>query len=168
MRTLTLRGLAAHKRRLFSTMLAVLLGVAFMAGSLIFTDTMRASLSGVYQDAERNTDTLVRGPATIETGYGVQHAPVDGSLIDDVEAVPGVAGAAARIEGFAQVLDKNGESIDDLAWGATPMGAAWSDNERLNPFQLVDGRGPQAADEVVVDRSIADNANCRSATRRRC
>ncbi len=158
MRTLTLRGLAAHKRRLFSTMLAVLLGVAFMAGSLIFTDTMRASLSGVYQDAERNTDTLVRGPATIETGYGVQHAPVDGSLIDDVEAVPGVAGAAARIEGFAQVLDKNGESIDDLAWGATPMGAAWSDNERLNPFQLVDGRGPQAADEVVVDRSIADNA----------
>ena len=51
MRTLTLRGLAAHKRRLFSTMLAVLLGVAFMAGSLIFTDTMRASLSGVYQDA---------------------------------------------------------------------------------------------------------------------
>ena len=105
MLTLTLRGLRSHKRRLVSTVVAVLLGVAFMAGSMVFTDTMRASLAGVFADAERQTDALVRGPATIEGFNGTQHAPVDrvrgrarSPRIDGVEHV------AARVEGYAQVV----------------------------------------------------------------
>jgi putative ABC transport system permease protein len=78
MRRYALRGILAHKRRLLSTATAVLLGVAFMAGSLVFTDTMKASLSGAFQDGERSTDVLVRGPVTITTGQGIQHAPVPG------------------------------------------------------------------------------------------
>ncbi len=86
MLTLTLRGLRSHKRRLVSTVVAVLLGVAFMAGSMVFTDTMRASLAGVFADAERQTDALVRGPATIEGFNGTQHAPVDESLVERIAA----------------------------------------------------------------------------------
>ncbi|HEX7189594.1 MAG TPA: FtsX-like permease family protein, partial [Actinomycetes bacterium] len=156
MLALTLRGLAAHKRRLVSTVLAVLLGVAFMAGSLIFTDTMRATLSGAFADAERGTDALVRGPATIEGFGGTKYAPVDDSLVDEVAALPGVAGVAARVEGFAQVVDEDGKAVDDIGMGAAPAGAAWTDVAALNPFELVAGRGPQQDDEVVVDRSLAD------------
>ncbi|HEU4911353.1 MAG TPA: FtsX-like permease family protein [Actinomycetes bacterium] len=156
MLSLTLRGLAAHKRRLVSTVLAVLLGVAFMAGSLIFTDTMGATLSGVYANAERGTDVLVRGPATIEGGYGMAHAPVADTVADEVAALPGVAAVAPRVEGYAQVVDSDGKAVDDIGMGAAPAGAAWTEVESLNPFRLVDGRGPQADDEVVVDRSLAE------------
>ena len=141
MLALTLRGLAAHKRRLVCTVLAVLLGVAFMAGSLIFTDTMKASLSGAFADAERSTDALVRGPATIEGFNGTQHAPVDEALVDRVAAVAGVAGVAPRVEGFAQVVGKDGKPVDDIGMGAAPAGAAWTDVAALNPFDLVGRSG---------------------------
>ena len=159
MLTLTLRGLRSHKRRLVGTVLAVLLGVGFMAGSLIFTDTMRASFSGVYADAERDTDALVRGPATIDAYTGTQRAPVDAALIERVAAVPGVAGVASRVEGFAQVLDADGKTVDDISAGAAPAGAAWTDVDALNPFDLVAGRGPRTSDEVVIDRSLADEVD---------
>jgi putative ABC transport system permease protein len=157
--TLTLRGLAMHKRRLVSTVVAVLLGVAFMAGSMVFTDTMKASLSGVFQDAERETDALVRGPVTIEAFNGAQHAPVDEALVEQVAAVPGVEQVAARVEGYAQVVGRDGKPVDDIGMGAAPAGAAWTEAESLNPFQLAAGRGPVADDEVVVDRSLADEAD---------
>ena len=159
MRRYALRGILAHKRRLLSTVTAVLLGVAFMAGSLVFTDTMKASLSGAFQDGERSTDVLVRGPVTITTGQGTQHAPVPADLAADLAAVDGVAAVAPRLEGFAQVLGTDGKPVDDLSGGAAPSGAAWAADERLNPFELVDGRAPRGADEVVVDRSTADAAN---------
>jgi len=153
-----MRGLAAHKRRLVSTVIAVLLGVAFMAGSLIFTDTMKQSLAGVYAEAEQGTDAVVRGPEVFEGAYGTNHEPVDASLVRRVAAVEGVAGVAPRIEGYAQVLGRDGEPIDDITKGGMPAGAAWSDVESLNPFRLVDGSAPAADSEVVVDRSVADAA----------
>jgi putative ABC transport system permease protein len=159
MRRYALRGILAHKRRLLSTVTAVLLGVAFMAGSLVFTDTMKASLSGAFQDGERSTDVLVRGPVTITTGQGTQHAPVPAGLAADLAAVDGVAAVAPRLEGFAQVLGTDGKPVDDLSGGAAPSGEAWAADERLNPFELVAGRAPRGADEVVVDRSTADAAD---------
>ena len=110
MLALTLRGLATHKRRLVSTVIAILLGVAFMAGSMVFTDTMRATLSGVYTDAEQGTDALVRGPSTIEGFAGTLHAPVPAAVADQVAAVPGVERVAPR--------------VTPTAWSSSPT--AWS------------------------------------------
>ena len=152
---LTVRGLMAHKRRLLSTCVAVLLGVAFMSGSMVFTDTMRAAFSGAFQDEERSTDVLVRGPVTIANDAGDQRQPVPVSLADRIAAVDGVAAVAPRVEGFAQVLGRDGEPLESLNNGATPAGAAWTADEELNPFALVTGRAPRSDDEVVVDRSIA-------------
>ena len=119
---LTLRGLMAHKRRLLSTCVAVLLGVAFMSGSLVFTDTMRAAFSGAFQDEERSTDVLVRGPVTLTNDAGDQRQPVPAALADRIAAVDGVAAVAPRIEGFAQVLGRDGKPLESLNNGATPGG----------------------------------------------
>ena len=159
MLALTLRGLTTHKRRLVSTVIAILLGVAFMAGSMVFTDTMRATLSGVYTDAEQGTDALVRGPSTIEGFAGTLHQPVSEATADRVAAVPGVARVAPRVEGYAQVVDADGKAIDDISMGAAPAGMAWTDAAELNPFELTTGRGPRTSDEVVVDKSLADEAD---------
>ena len=158
---LTLRGLLAHKRRLASTVLAILLGVAFMAGSRILTDTMSASLSGVFVDSERTTDVQVRGAVAFDASAGAIRGPVPAAVVDKVAAVPGVAGVAPRIEGFAQVLGSDGKPVGDLAKGAAPVGAAWATDPQLNPFRLVAGRAPAADDEVVVDKGTAESASLR-------
>lgn len=156
---LTLRGLRAHKRRLLSTLLAVVLGVAFMAGSRVLTDTMAASLSGVLTDAEGRTDVLVRAEAAFDGWNGDVRGPLPADLVDRLAEVEGVLAVAPRIEGFAQVLGSDGKPVDDLASGAAPVGQAWTDDEALNPFRLAEGRAPSAADEVVVDRRTATKAD---------
>ena len=62
----SLKGLWAHKRRLFGSVFAVLLGVAFLAGTLVLGDTMRAGFSDLFSEANRGTDAVVR--STTEVG----------------------------------------------------------------------------------------------------
>src|SRR4051794_16768497 len=156
---LTLRGLVAHRRRLLSTMLAILLGVSFMAGSRILTDSMKSTLSGVFVDSERTTDVQVRGQLAFDYNGAEQRAAVPDSVIAKVAAVDGVAAVAPRIEGFAQVVDSKGEPVGNLADGAAPVGAAWAEDSHLNPFHLTSGRAPRADDEVVIDAGTAKSAH---------
>ena len=88
MLTLTLRGLATHKRRLVSTVVAILLGVAFMAGSMVFTDTMRASLAGVFADAEQGPTRWSAGRPPSRASAARSTSRCDESLVDEVAAVP--------------------------------------------------------------------------------
>ena len=67
---LTIKELAAHKLRLLATAFAVLLGVAFMAGTLVFTDTIGATFDSVLADANDGVDAYVRTPSLIDLGYG--------------------------------------------------------------------------------------------------
>src|SRR3954468_21554386 len=158
---LTLRGLVAHRRRLVSTMLAILLGVSFMAGSRILTDTMKSTLSGVFVDSERTTDVQVRGELAFDYYGAEQRAAVPDSVVAKVAAVDGVAAVAPRIEGFAQVVDSKGKPVGNLSDGDAPVGAAWAEDSDLNPFHLTSGRAPRADDEVVIDAGTAKSGHLR-------
>jgi putative ABC transport system permease protein len=157
----TLRGLMAHKRRLLSTMIAVLLGVSFMAGSRILTDTMKSSLAGVYVDSERTTDVQVRGAVAFDGSAGAVHGVVPGRVVDTIRQVDGVAAVAPRVEAFAQIQGSNGKPVGDLSKGAAPVGAAWTEDAELNPFHLVDGRAPRTDNEVVIDKDTAKTGHLR-------
>ena len=58
---LALRSVLSRKRRLVSTALAVVLGVAFLSGTLVFTDTMRRTFDDLFADIYRDIDTVVTG-----------------------------------------------------------------------------------------------------------
>ena len=57
---LTLKGLWAHKLRFVLTGLAVILGVAFMAGTMILTDTMGKTFDGLFATTNEGIDVVVR------------------------------------------------------------------------------------------------------------
>src|SRR5687767_13230553 len=99
----TLRGLAAHKFRLLSTALSVLLGVAFMAGTFVLTDTLDRSLDKVFVDAEKGTDAFVRGEATVSAAEGIGHGRISAALAGQIKRVDGVAAVAPRVQGYAQL-----------------------------------------------------------------
>ena len=56
----SLKGLWAHKRRLFGTVFAVVLGVAFLVGTLVLGDTMRAGFDDLFTEVNAGTDAVVR------------------------------------------------------------------------------------------------------------
>jgi putative ABC transport system permease protein len=137
----TLRQLMERKLRLLTTGVAIALGVAFMAGTLILTDTLERSFGRLFADANAGRDAYVRSDVVSPDG---QRSRLDAALLADVRAVPGVAAAHPAVEGFAQLVD-----------GDPAAGRSWTADDRLNPFELVDGRAPATDDEIVVDRATA-------------
>ena len=153
--TMTLKELAARKLRLLSTALAVLLGVAFMAGTLVFTDTIGATFDSVLADANEGVDVYVRTPSPIDLGYGEPGPRLDASLVDTVSAVDGVSQTAVVINGYAQIVGPDGEPVGDLAKHPA-FAANWVSVPDLNPYTLVAGTAPAHAGEIVIDKATAD------------
>ena len=153
------KNLAARKLRLLITSFAVLLGVAFMAGTLVFTDTIGATFDNLLADVNKGTDGYIRAGAAFDDELlGEQRQRIDSTLVDTVSAVDGVAAAAGHIEAYAQLVGSDGELVGNPGMGAPVLGEAWIADDALNPFDLVDGRAPAASDEVVIDRASADDA----------
>ena len=85
----TLKGLAAHKLRFVLTAVAVMIGIAFLSGTLVFTDTIRKTFDDLFADIYRNTDAVVRAPTVFETNFGDQRARVPASTLDAGACGPG-------------------------------------------------------------------------------
>ncbi|HEX2272768.1 MAG TPA: FtsX-like permease family protein, partial [Acidimicrobiales bacterium] len=159
----TVKGLLAHKLRLAATALAVMLGVAFMAGTLVLTDTISRTFDDLFGDVFADTDAVVRQEAafTAPQGEGAQRGRVDASLVGIIAAVDGVALAEGNVQGYARLVGKDGEPIGDPEMGAPTFGANWSDSDELDPFTLVEGTPPRADTEVVIDKKSADDGKLR-------
>ncbi len=152
----TLKTLSARKLRLFTTSFAVLLGVAFMAGTLVLTDTIGKTFDKLFADANKGTDAYVRAEAAFDSEwFGDQRPRLDTSLVDQINGLDGVATAEGTIEAYAQLVDKAGKPIGNPNMGAPVVGAVWLTNDDLNPFALTSGRAPQTGNEVVIDKGSA-------------
>ncbi|MFD5256792.1 ABC transporter permease [Streptomyces bobili] len=159
--SLSASSLRARKRRFAGTFLAVLLGVAFLAGTLVMGDTLRASFDSLFGNATAGTDAVVRGADTITTpgeSQGVRK-PVGTALVGTVEAVPGVAAAAPDIKGAGQLVGRDGEPIGGQ--GPPTLAGNWIDDPDLNPYRLAEGRAPARSGEVVVNRGAAEKGGLR-------
>jgi putative ABC transport system permease protein len=157
---LTLRGLWSRKLRTALTFVVVMLGVSLMAGTLVLTDTIKQTFDDLFADVNRGTDVYVRGVTQFESSFGETQRPrLDDTIVEDIEAVDGVAVAEPSVQGYAQIIDKDGEPIGDPGFGPPTFGGNWSTVDELNPFTLVEGgRAPDADDDVVIDKRSADDA----------
>ena len=151
-----LTGLWSRKRRLFGTVTAVVLGVAFLAATLVIGDTQRADFSQAFTTANAGTDVIVRSASKID-GENSVRGLIDAGLVDQVAAADGVAKAVPSIEGTATILGSDGNRIGGD--GPPTVAANWVDDPELNPYRLAEGRAPAADDEVVIDRATAENGD---------
>ena len=153
----TLKTISAHKRRLLATSSAVVLGVAFLAGTLVLTDTMRSGVSDTFAEANAGTDALVRSATEVGTGEIIDRGLLDAGLVDDIAAVDGVAAAVPEIEGIGQIVGSDG---DPLGGNGPPTSAGnWIADPHVNPWDVAEGRAPEAPGEVVIDRAAADDGD---------
>ena len=154
-------GLFARKRRLFTTALAVTLGVALTAGTLVLTNTMTKIFNDLSATVYKGTDAVVRAKSVFSgpMGSGAQRPLISASLVRTLSRVPGVVAAEGNALGYAQLIGKDGKPIGNPASGAPTLGGNWSTVSRLNPFTLVAGHPPQAADQVVIDKKSAQDGH---------
>src|SRR6266508_3658263 len=153
----TISGLVARKLRLFATAFAVLLGVAFMAGTFVLTDTIAKTFHDLFGSVYVHTDAVVRSRAALEPAeFEAQRPRVDAALVRTVTGVPGVRAAEGNVFDYAQLVNEQGKAVGKAE---TAYGLNWNQVGGLNPFTLVAGRAPQADDEVVINKDAADGGN---------
>ncbi len=152
----SLKGIMAHKLRLFLTALAVVLGVAFVAGTFVLTDTINKTFDTLFTEISAGTDLTVRAVSGFGDDAGgfdtASRDTVPASLIDTVRRTPGVQAADGTVTGYAQFVDKEGKAV--ASGGAPTLGFNWTE-PGLSPLQLRSGREPQRDGEVVVDAVTA-------------
>ena len=130
--------------------MAIILGVAFIAGSYVFTDTLKAAFDVLFEQ-ESNVDVVVR--ADVQFGFDTGRVPA--SLVEVVAGVAGVERVLPSVQGTAQPLDKDGEPIGGT--GPPNLALSWTEAEaELTEVVLRDGRAPQGPREVAIDVFTAD------------
>ncbi len=152
--TIARRSITSHKRRFAGTFFAVFLGIAFLAGTLVFGDTARDSFSQIFTDGNAGTDVVVRGADSLGSEELAVRRPVPESLIDDIRAVPGVAAAEPSIEGMGQLVGADGTILGGD--GPPTLAGNWIEDPELNPHRIVEGRAPQEPHEAVIDGVTAE------------
>jgi len=151
----TLKGLLAHKFRLAATALAIVLGVSFVAGTYVLTDTINATFTNLFDEVTKGIDVAVRSRDVFTGQMGEVRDPIPEEVLNEVKAVDGVKVAEGSVTGFAQFVDKDGKPV--TTGGAPTLGVSISSAPELQAGTTVrSGRLPSGPDEMVVDAQTAD------------
>ncbi|MFF3404163.1 ABC transporter permease [Streptomyces sp. NPDC002659] len=149
-----LRNVLAHKARLLMTVLAVMLGVAFVSGTLVFTDT----LGNAYRNQSAKSYDNV---AVAVTTYADQNDPgIDTKTLEKIRGLDGVAGATGRVSGFAGVADQDGKLIGN-GWSNTGANFAPGKDGKDPAYTFTDGSGPVQDSQIALDEDSADKGKYR-------
>lgn len=146
----TLRSLLARKLRLLLSGLAVVLGVAFVSGTFVLTDTLGKVFDELFTDVSAGTSVSVRGVSALDGGAP---PPVDAALLEQVREVEGVEEAVGRVTGYAELV-VDGKPVD--SGGAPSIGVDLQPGTSLETLTLLDGEAPSGPDEVAVDGATAE------------
>ncbi|MFF5129872.1 ABC transporter permease [Streptomyces syringium] len=149
----SLRNFVAHKGRMALSAVAVLLSVAFVCGTLVFTDTMSATFDKLF--ASTVSDVSVAAPKNDDAQQTGRPQTVPASLKAKLAAADGVA----KVEPHATnqqitAADARNKNIGPTS-GAPTVGTNWSDSQKKS-VDITSGHEPRGATEVVLDSDTAD------------
>ena len=148
---LSIKNVMARKGRLFLTAFAVIMGTAFLAGSFVFTDTIKRTFDNLFADVYKDTDAYVRSSNVIKGSFGSKiRGTLPSSVVGEVAAVPGVKQAEPDVSGLAIVIGQDGKKIGGN--GPPQLGGNYHGGE-LSPWKISEGREPTVDGEVVLDRA---------------
>ena len=148
MRQVALRGLRARPLRTFLTAMSVVLGVAMISGTYVFTDTINKSFSEVFAQANAGTDIVV-APKEVDEAFSGDRPPLSDALIAKVRAVDGVREVAGGVEGNISIRTSDGDKVGgsiNLVIAVQP--------EPLDPLRFVSGRPPSAPTEAALSAKV--------------
>ncbi|MCS0637874.1 ABC transporter permease [Streptomyces sp. LP05-1] len=153
-----LRNVLAHKARLLMTVLAVMLGVAFVSGTLVFTDTLSNAFR--KQSAKSYDDVAVAVTSYADPDDSKAEPGLSQKTADKVGRLDGVASVSGRVSGFAGVADPDGKLIGS-GWSNKGGNFAPAANGKDPSYAFGEGRGPVGADQIALDQETATKGKYR-------
>ncbi|MFC9703198.1 ABC transporter permease [Streptomyces sp. NPDC056943] len=152
----SLRNFLAHKGRMALSAVAVLLSVAFVSGTLVFTDTMNTTFDKLFASTASDVSVSPKGAAADdESPQTGRPEALPASLVEQVRKTEGVQAAVGAIASTSvTVVDAENKNVGPTS-GAPTIALNWSPNE-LRSVELVDGHEPRGPTDVVVDGATAE------------
>ncbi|MEV1081075.1 FtsX-like permease family protein [Streptomyces sp. NPDC050211] len=147
-----LRNVLAHKARLLMTVLAVMLGVAFVSGTLVFADTLSNAFRN--QSAKSYDDVAVSITSYANTDDAKEEPGLSRKTLDKVSAVDGVAAVSGRVDGFAGVADPDGKLIG-VGWSNKGSNFAPGKDGKDPAYTFTEGSGPVKDGQIALDKESA-------------
>jgi putative ABC transport system permease protein len=149
----TLAGLRLHKSRYVTTVLAILLGVMFVSGTMVFADTLNASYEKSVMGSATSVDAIAvptepeSDPESTEPPE--EPVPFTDEQLDAVRALPEVAEAGGLLESEAVLLDADGRAVGFMPPAAVGLG-------EVSRFSADEGSLPANGDEIALATSTAE------------
>ncbi|MGA5120677.1 ABC transporter permease [Streptomyces pseudogriseolus] len=153
----SMRNFFAHKGRMALSAVAVLLSVAFVCGTLVFTDTMNTTFDKLF--AATSSDVTVSDKDASDSGQttsGNGKPPViPASVLDEVRRAEGVKSAEGTVFSTSvTVVDADKDSLSPTSGGPTIVGS-WNSND-ARTMEITSGAAPEGNDQIMVDGDTAD------------
>ncbi|HZK31595.1 MAG TPA: FtsX-like permease family protein, partial [Corynebacterium sp.] len=151
MRKVSLRNVAAHKLRLALTVLAVVLGTAFISGAFMFTNSLSNTFDSAVNSAYADVDAVVSGAEGSPGVTAEQRAVLEGEPLVDRINVQGSTTVVVATGGTEnpQPIQTGGGSSTLNIWYAP-------EDVVGNPTTLVEGQAPATEREVAVNAAGAE------------
>jgi putative ABC transport system permease protein len=156
--TVTWRNLVARKVRLLLSAFAIVLGVAFVSGSFIFTDAMGGAFSGIISGGTADVEVAPKGANDFSSVQDIRTVP--DAVVQRLDGLP----EAAAVNPYNQlqslyVIGKDGKVVG----GNGPPGLAFTDNDTTSLtgkkiISYVEGDRPQGTGEIAMDTATAEKA----------
>ncbi|MEU9668593.1 FtsX-like permease family protein [Streptomyces bobili] len=150
-----LRNVLAHKARLLMTVLAVMLGVAFVSGTLVFTNTISEAFQKSSAKGFGQVDVAVTAESQDDEGDRIGKTPeLTQALLDRSAKVPGAGSAIGVVGGFTAIADKDGKLVG--GGFQSQGGNYWGDKDPR--YTLKEGTAPRGPGQIALDSETARRA----------
>ncbi|MBY8344850.1 ABC transporter permease [Streptomyces sp. KC 17012] len=153
----SMRNFFAHKGRMALSAIAVLLSVAFVCGTLVFTDTMNTTFDKLFQATSSDVTVSAKGASDSgETTSDNGRPPVmPASVLAKVRAAQGVKSAEGTVFSTSvTVVDHKKDNLSPTSGGPTIVGS-WNGND-ARTMKITSGTAPKGPGQVMVDADTAD------------
>jgi putative ABC transport system permease protein len=153
----TIRSLLARKLRLLLSALAIVLGVSFVSGAFVLTDSLSRTFDSLFSTVSQNIAVDVRGTVSSNLGgdgpNGGARRHVPDSVLQTVRGVDGVAEAQPSVISGAVIVGTDGKPVTSS--GAPNLGLNWVDSATLTRLKVIEGNPPRAPDEIAIDSDLS-------------
>ncbi|GGZ71469.1 ABC transporter permease [Streptomyces bluensis] len=153
----SLRNFFAHKGRMALSAVAVLLSVAFVCGTLVFTDTMSTTFDKLFAATASDVTVSAKGASdTGETQSDNGKPPtMPASVLEEVRGADGVKSAEGTVFSTSvTVVDGDKDSLSPTSGGPTIVGN-WNAND-ARTMEISSGQAPRGPEQVMVDADTAE------------
>jgi putative ABC transport system permease protein len=149
----TIKGLLSRKVRLVLSGLSVVLGVMFVSGAFVLTDTLGRSFEQLFSNVFANTDVRVSPVSKVASGTEDGTVTINTATVDRLRDMKGVVSQAdgiVLVDG-ARLIGANGKTVG--SYGPPRFGVDWP--SRAGVVVMRDGQAPTADDQIAINAGLA-------------